>query len=163
MFSQKIKEQIMPVNNRTQVCIKLDALKQKIEGIKASCQGHEYDNQELPLVLGDLVARLDTVIENFQEIETMLRPVERERQPTKFKASKGKTLLTIDIYNDLVERLTVAEIIKKYSIKSAMTFYNHLKVSSLKDVDIVKLKKDKRYQAKILSQLSKDGKDKEPF
>lgn len=153
----------MAVNNRSQVCIKLTKQKEKLEAIKSSCQGHEYDNQELPLVLGKLVARLDSVINDYKEIETMLRPVERERAKTTFKTPEGETLLTIDIYNDLVARLTVDEIIKKYGIKSTKTFYNHLKVSSLKDVDVVKLKKDEKYQAKILSKLSKGEKDKELF
>lgn len=154
----------MPDNNRLQVCDKLSELKQKIAEIRASCDSKELARLPSPQALGQLSASLDSALEQIGVLETMLRPGERKSRKNRvYKTPEGNPVLTIDIYNDLVARLGIEEIIKKYEIKSPATFYNHLKASSLKDVDLIKLKKDKRYQTVILSKLSKDGKDQEKF
>ena len=154
----------MPDNNRLQVCDKLSELKQKIAEIRASCDSKTLAKLPSPQALGQLSASLDSALEQIGVLETMLRPGERKSRKNRvYKTPEGNPVLTIDIYNDLVARLGIEEIIKKYEIKSPATFYNHLKVSSLKDVDLIKLKKDKRYQTVILSKLSKDNKDQEKF
>ena len=154
----------MPDNNRLQVCDKLSELKQKIAEISASCDSKELAKLPSPQALGQLSASLDSALEQIGVLETMLRPGERKSRKNRvYKTPEGNPVLTIDIYNDLVARLGIEEIIKKYEIKSPATFYNHLKASSLKDVDLIKLKKDKRYQTVILSKLSKDAKDQEKF
>ena len=154
----------MPDNNRLQVCDKLSELKQKIAEIRASCDSKKLAKLPSPQALGQLSASLDSALEQIGVLETMLRPGERKNRKNRvYKTPEGNPVLTIDIYNDLVARLGIEEIIKKYKIKSPATFYNHLKASSLKDVDLIKLKKDKRYQTVILSKLSKDDQDQEKF
>ena len=154
----------MSDNNRQQICDKLSELKQKIAKIKSSCDGKRLAKLPTPQALGQLSASLDSALEQISVLETMLRPSERKNRKNRvYMTAEGTPVLTIDIYNDLVARLGIEEIIKKYEIKSPATFYNHLKASSLKDVDLIKLKKDKKYQAVILSKLSKDDKDKEIF
>ncbi len=144
-------------NNRALVVEDLAKIKKLLVDLKDNCQTGELSKIDPIKAQGEVIAKLETIIDEFKVVETRLIPRTRERKQKQYKKTDGSVLLTFDVFNDLRARLTIREIIEKYKISTAATFYQHLKNSSLGDLDIIKLKQDKHYQAQILSKLSKNA------
>lgn len=83
----------------------------------------------------------------------------RNRDNKRFQRPDHNLLLTSDVLQDLANRLTVDEILKKYKIGSASTFYKHLRESYLADVDLKRLKTDPEYVKNLLEAHANDRKN----
>lgn len=105
-------------------------------------------------------SELDSVLTvQLDKIESLLVPTPRVRALKTLKKADGSVVLTADVWEDVMSRLTVEEIIQKYEIKSLATFYKHIRASkelegerSHKDF-LKRAKKDKEYAQAVLKRL----------
>lgn len=105
--------------------------------------------------LASAKSELDSVLyTRLDEIESLLVPTSRERALKTLKKADGSVVLTADVWEDVMARLTVEEIMAKYEIKSIATFYKHVKASKgLRGESLKKAKKDYEYGKTVLKLL----------
>lgn len=90
------------------------------------------------------------------EIEKLLVPQIRARALKTLKKEDGSLVFTSDVWQDVMARLTVEEIMQKYEIKSLATFYKHIRASKeLEGENLKKAKKDHEYAKEVLRRLKK--------
>ena len=147
----------MSQNLRADACIKIAELKELLQDLKKELTVHNFLSAEhvVSYVTNAFDDQNGNITKKIKDLEQVLRKGERNRPKKKYLKADKTPLLTIDIYYDLKARLTVNEISKKYKI-SVVSFYNHLKDSSLKELELKKLQKDERYSATVLSKIPHD-------
>ena len=103
---------------------------------------------------------LDSVLySRLDKIEELLVPTSRERALKTLKKADGSIVLTADVWEDVMARLTVEEIMQKYEIKSLTTFYKHIRASKELEGErsdkafLKRAKKDKEYAQAVLKRL----------
>lgn len=105
-------------------------------------------------------SELDSVLTvQLDKLESMLLPKRRDRALKTLRKADGSVVLTADVWEDVMSRLTVEEIMQKYEIKSLATFYKHIRASKelegeKSDQNFLKrAKKDTEYAQAVLKRL----------